>query len=173
MLKPILIVEDSANDLELILIALEKSRLANPVITVRDGVEALEYLRREGAWAERDDEDPAVVLLDKKLPRMDGHEVMAAIRGDKNLRHTPIVMLTSSREEQDLLDSYELGVNAYVVKPVQFHEFMNAVNDIGMFWAVLNEPSPRPIRQASDGMQVTEIDRESGGIRTTRRDPEN
>ena len=171
MLKPILIVEDSANDLELILIALEKSRLANPVITVRDGVEAMDYLHREGAWAGRDDEDPAVVLLDKKLPRMDGHEVMAAIRADAELRHIPIVMLTSSREEQDLLHSYELGVNAYVVKPVQFNEFMKAVNDIGMFWAVLNEPSPRPARAPTDGMQVTEIDRESGDIRTTRRDP--
>lgn len=162
MLKSILIVEDSPNDLELILIALEKSRLANPVVTVRDGAEALEYLRREGEWQGRDDEHPVVILLDKKLPKVDGHEVIDAVRADDALRYIPIVMLTSSREEQDLLRSYELGVNGYVVKPVQLKDFMQAVKDIGMFWAVLNEPSPRPLKPRGTGMEVTSLNQDSG-----------
>lgn len=142
MLRPILLVEDNPDDIELTLIALEKSRLANPVVSVRDGAEALEYLRREGQHAGRADENPAVILLDKKLPKIDGHEVLRAVRADVQLRRIPVVMLTSSREERDLLKSYDLGVNAYVVKPVEFDDFMAAINDLGVFWAVLNEPPP-------------------------------
>lgn len=146
MLRPILLVEDNPNDVELTLIALEKTRLANPVVSLRDGEEALQYLRREGQWANREDENPAVILLDKKLPKIDGHEVLKAVRGDERLKRIPVVMLTSSREESDLLRSYDLGVNAYVVKPVGFDDFMAAINDLGMFWAVLNEPPPYPRR---------------------------
>lgn len=142
MLRPILLVEDNLDDIELTLIALEKSRIANPVVSVRDGVEALEFLRREGQWSSREKINPAVILLDKKLPRLDGHEVLAAIRESDELRRIPVVMLTASREEKDLLRSYDLGVNAYVVKPVEFDDFMGAINDLGMFWAVLNEPPP-------------------------------
>jgi CheY-like chemotaxis protein len=144
VLRPILLVEDNPNDVELTLIALEKTRLANPVVSLRDGEEALQYLRREGQWADRADENPAVILLDKKLPKIDGHEVLKAVRGDESLKRIPVVMLTSSREESDLLRSYDLGVNAYVVKPVAFDDFMAAINDLGMFWAVLNEPPPYP-----------------------------
>jgi CheY-like chemotaxis protein len=143
VLRPILLVEDNPNDIELTLIALEKSRLANPVVSVRDGAEALDYLRREGEWASRVDENPAVILLDKKLPKIDGHEVLKSVRSDERLKRIPVVMLTSSREEKDLLRSYDLGVNAYVVKPVEFDDFMAAISDLGMFWAVLNEPPPR------------------------------
>jgi CheY-like chemotaxis protein len=143
VLRPILLVEDNPNDIELTLIALEKSRLANPVVSVRDGAEALDYLRREGEWANRADENPAVILLDKKLPKIDGHEVLKSVRSDERLKRIPVVMLTSSREEKDLLRSYDLGVNAYVVKPVEFDDFMAAISDLGMFWAVLNEPPPR------------------------------
>ncbi|MGF6531417.1 MULTISPECIES: response regulator [Paraburkholderia] len=142
MLRPILLVEDNPNDIELTLIALEKSRLANPVVSVRDGAEALDYLRREGQWSTRTDENPAVILLDKKLPKIDGHEVLKSVRADDRLKRIPVVMLTSSREEKDLLRSYDLGVNAYVVKPVEFDDFMAAISDLGMFWAVLNEPPP-------------------------------
>ncbi|NIE87559.1 MULTISPECIES: response regulator [unclassified Burkholderia] len=142
MLRPILLVEDNPDDIELTLIALEKTRLANPVVSVRDGEEALDFLRREGKWAERADQNPAVILLDKKLPKIDGHEVLKSVRADESLRTIPVVMLTSSREEKDLLRSYDLGVNAYVVKPVAFDDFMAAINDLGMFWAVLNEPPP-------------------------------
>lgn len=142
MLRPILLVEDNPNDIELTLIALEKSRLANPVVSVRDGAEALDYLRREGDWTTRVDENPAVILLDKKLPKVDGHEVLKTVRSDERLKRIPVVMLTSSREEKDLLRSYDLGVNAYVVKPVEFDDFMAAISDLGMFWAVLNEPPP-------------------------------
>ncbi len=142
VLRPILLVEDNPDDIELTLIALEKTRLANPVVSVRDGEEALDFLRRQGKWAERVDQNPAVILLDKKLPKIDGHEVLKSVRADENLRHIPVVMLTSSREEKDLLRSYDLGVNAYVVKPVAFDDFMAAISDLGMFWAVLNEPPP-------------------------------
>jgi len=144
VLKPILLVEDNPNDIELTLIALEKTRLANPVVSLRDGEEALPYLRREGQWAGRGAEIPAVILLDKKLPKVDGHEVLKTVRADEDLRRIPVVMLTSSREESDLLRSYDLGVNAYVVKPVQFEDFMDAIKDLGVFWAVLNEPPPLP-----------------------------
>jgi CheY-like chemotaxis protein len=144
VLRPILLVEDNPNDVELTLIALEKTRLANPVVSLRDGEEALLYLRREGPWASRAEENPAVILLDKKLPKIDGHELLKIVRSDEKLKRIPVVMLTSSREETDLLRSYDLGVNAYVVKPVAFDDFMAAINDLGMFWGVLNEPPPYP-----------------------------
>ncbi len=142
MLKPILLVEDNPHDLELTLIALERSQLANEVIVVRDGADALDYLHVRGAFAEREHGNPAVVLLDLKLPKVDGLEVLGAIRENPALKSLPVVMLTSSREEQDLIRSYELGVNAYVVKPVDFKEFVRAISDLGIFWAVLNEPPP-------------------------------
>ncbi|NGZ88366.1 response regulator [Duganella aceris] len=142
MLKPILLVEDNPNDLELTLIALERSQLANEVVIVRDGADALDYLHGRGAYASREQGNPAVVLLDLKLPKVDGLEVLAEIRAEAQLKSMPVVMLTSSKEEQDLIRSYELGVNAYVVKPVDFSEFVRAISDLGIFWAVLNEPPP-------------------------------
>ncbi|MGI4848870.1 MAG: response regulator [Janthinobacterium lividum] len=142
MLKPILLVEDNPHDLELTLIALERSQLANEVIIARDGADALDYLQNEGQYAKREKGNPAVVLLDLKLPKVDGLEVLAKIRSNPVMKSMPVVMLTSSKEEQDLVKSYELGVNAYVVKPVDFSEFLRAIADLGIFWAVLNEPPP-------------------------------
>jgi CheY-like chemotaxis protein len=146
MLKPILLVEDNPNDLELTLVALDKSQLANEVIVARDGQEAIDYLTNEGEWRERAPGNPAVILLDLKLPKIDGLEVLDMIRSNAALKSIPVVMLTSSREEQDLIRSYELGVNAYVVKPVEFAEFVEAISDLGVFWAVLNEPPPGSTR---------------------------
>jgi CheY-like chemotaxis protein len=142
MLKPILLVEDNPHDLELTLIALSRSQLANEVVVMRDGADALDYLHRRGEFAERSVGTPAVILLDLKLPKVDGLEVLKEIRDTPALRSVPVVMLTSSKEEQDVLRSYELGVNAYVVKPVDFTEFVRAIADLGVFWAVLNEPPP-------------------------------
>ena len=142
-LKPILLVEDNLKDVELTMAALEQSQLANEVIVVRDGAEALDFLYRRNGFASRNTKDPAVVLLDLKLPKVDGLEVLETVKRDPLLRHTPIVMLTSSREESDVVRSYELGVNAFVVKPVGFREFFDAIQDLGVFWAVLNEPPPR------------------------------
>jgi CheY-like chemotaxis protein len=146
MLKPILLVEDNPNDLELTLVALDKSQLANEVIVARDGQEAIDYLTSEGEWKDRAPGNPAVILLDLKLPKIDGLEVLGQIRANAALKSIPVVMLTSSREEQDLIRSYELGVNAYVVKPVEFAEFVEAISDLGVFWAVLNEPPPGSTR---------------------------
>ncbi|TJZ72079.1 response regulator [Chitiniphilus eburneus] len=146
MLKPILLVEDNPNDLELTLVALERSQLANEVIVVRDGVEALDYLFRRDRYATRPDGNPAVILLDLKLPKVDGLEVLKVVRESPDLRSVPTVMLTSSREEPDLARAYALGVNAYVVKPVEFRDFLGAISDLGMFWAVLNEPPPGSTR---------------------------
>lgn len=146
MLKPILLVEDNPNDLELTLIALERSQLANDVVIARDGAEALDYLRGQGEYAERQSGNPTVVLLDLKLPKIDGLEVLKEIRATPGLKSIPVVMLTSSKEEQDLVRSYELGVNAYVVKPVDFGDFVRAIADLGIFWAVLNEPPPGSFR---------------------------
>ena len=148
MLKPILLVEDDKRDLELTLIALERSQLANEVVILRDGAQALDYLRREGDYADRSEGNPAVILLDLKLPKVTGLEVLEAVRGDPALRSVPVVMLTSSREEPDLQRAYGLGVNAYVVKPVEFKEFVSAISDLGIFWAVLNEPPPGSLRLA-------------------------
>jgi CheY-like chemotaxis protein len=141
-LRPILLVEDSPRDLELTLAALDKCQLANEIIIARDGAEALDYLWSKGVHADRPPGDPTVVLLDLKLPKIDGLEVLARVKKDDRLKHIPIVMLTSSREEQDLVRSYELGVNAFVVKPVEFNEFFKAIQDLGVFWALLNEPAP-------------------------------
>ena len=141
-LRPILLVEDNARDLELTLAALAKCQLANEIIVTRDGAEALDYLYRRGAHATRAPGDPAVVLLDLKLPKVDGLQVLEQIKTDSLQRQIPVVMLTSSREERDLLRSYELGVNAFVVKPVDFNAFFEAIQDLGMFWAILNEPPP-------------------------------
>lgn len=146
MLKPILLVEDNPKDLELTLLALEKSKLANEVVTVRDGAEALDYLFRQGQFADRAVGNPAVILLDLKLPKVDGLQVLEAVKGDARLKAVPVVMLTTSREERDVVRSYALGVNAFVVKPVAFKEFIDAIQDLGVFWAVLNEPPPGSIK---------------------------
>lgn len=146
MLKPILLVEDDPRDLELTLVALERSQLANEVIVVRDGAAALDYLKREGSYVDRVEGNPAVILLDLKLPKVNGLEVLKSVRATDNLRSVPVVMLTSSHEESDVLRSYELGVNAYVVKPVEFKQFVAAIADLGVFWAVLNEPPPGSLR---------------------------
>lgn len=142
-LKPILFAEDNPSDVELTLEALADYNLVNRVTHVKDGVEAMEYLRCEGAYSDRKPGNPAVVILDVKMPRMDGIDVLRAIRADEALKMIPVVMLTSSREEHDLIRSYELGSNAYVVKPVKFSEFVEAVRHVGVFWAMLNELPPQ------------------------------
>jgi two-component system, response regulator len=141
-LKRILLVEDSSRDAELILDALGGHQLANEVVHVRDGAEALDYLYRRGTFADRSDAQPAMILLDLKLPKVDGLEVLRQIKGDPALKLIPVVMMTSSREEQDLLRSYQLGVNAYVVKPMKFQDFVEAVRQVGAFWGVINEAPP-------------------------------
>ena len=146
-LKRIVLAEDNDNDLELTLAALESHRLANEGVVVRDGADALDYLYRRGAHADAPTTPPALVLLDLKMPKVDGLEVLRQIKGDPTLRLTPVVMLTSSREEADLVRSYELGANAYVVKPVEFADFMEAVRQLRGFWAVVNEPPPVSHRQ--------------------------
>jgi len=138
----ILLVEDDAKDIDLTLGALEDYNLANEVVVVRDGAEALDYLHARGNYGSRARENPAVVLLDLKLPKVDGLEVLREIRSDERLKLIPVVVLTSSHEERDMVASYRLGVNAYVVKPVEFHAFVNAVKELGVFWAVINEPPP-------------------------------
>ena len=151
-LKRILLVEDSARDAELILGALEPHHLAGEVMHVRDGAEALDYLYRRGAFASRSDAQPILMLLDLKLPKVDGLEVLRQIKGDAALKMIPIVMMTSSRQEQDLVRSYELGVNAYVVKPMKFQDFVEAVKQVSGFWAVVNEV-PERLRH-SEGADV-------------------
>jgi CheY-like chemotaxis protein len=141
-LKRILLVEDDPMDMELTLTALEEKNLANEVLVVHDGEEALNFLYSRGSFRMRAAGNPVLILLDLKLPKVDGLEVLRQIKSDENLRTIPVVMLTSSREEQDVVDSYKLGVNAYVVKPIDFHDFLNAVKEIGLFWAVINEPPP-------------------------------
>ena len=141
-LKRILLVDDSPQDTELTLDALATHHLANEVVALRDGAEALDYLYRRGVFADRPEGNPAVVLLDLKMPRVDGTEVLRQIRTDAKLKLIPVVVMTSSRQEHDMYDSYTLGANAYVVKPVNFHEFVDAVKRVGGFWAMLNEPPP-------------------------------
>jgi CheY-like chemotaxis protein len=141
-LSTILLAEDNPKDIELTLEALGSHNLANRVVVVHDGVEVLEYLRREGPFRLRAPGNPVVLLLDIKMPRMDGLEVLREIRGDSELKTIPVVILSSSREERDLKLGYELGVNAYVVKPVDFKEFMEAVELLGHFWAIINEAPP-------------------------------
>jgi CheY-like chemotaxis protein len=140
-------VEDDAKDVELTLEALEEYNLANEVVVTRDGEEALDYLYYRGQFKMRSGENPAVMLLDLKLPKVDGLEVLKQIKSDEKLRLIPVVVLTSSKEEKDMVASYKLGVNAYVVKPVDFHEFVNAIKELGAFWAVINEPPPGSIRK--------------------------
>lgn len=144
-LARILLVEDSPEDVELTLSALAEHRLANEVIVVNDGEAALDYLHRRGVHAARPAGHPAVILLDLKLPKLSGLEVLQDIKGDGGLKAIPVVMLTSSREEQDLRTAYELGVNAYVVKPVRFGDFVEALKELGLFWAVINEAPPGSI----------------------------
>jgi two-component system response regulator len=147
-LKRILLVEDSPRDAEMILDALDAHHLATAVVHVRDGADALDYLYRRGQFADRSDGQPALMLLDLKLPKVDGLEVLRQIKGDAALKMIPVVMMTSSREEQDLINSYQLGVNAYVVKPVKFHDFVEAVKQVGVFWAVINEMPPVNLRHS-------------------------
>jgi two-component system response regulator len=146
-LKRILMAEDNERDVELTLAALEEHNLANEVVVARDGAEALDYIYCRGKFAGHANGLPVVVLLDLKMPKVDGLEVLRTMRNDPNLRHVPVVMLTSSREEQDLIRSYELGVNAYVVKPVDFQKFVESVKQIGAFWAVINEPPPGTMKR--------------------------
>ncbi len=141
-LKSILLAEDNHMDVELTLEALGRHNLANEVEVVNDGAEALEYLYRRGKFSSRPAGNPAVVLLDIKMPKVNGLEVLKEIKGDPNLKMMPVVVLTSSREESDLIRSYNLGVNAYVVKPLEFEEFVTAVSRLGVFWAIINEPPP-------------------------------
>jgi CheY-like chemotaxis protein len=141
-LHSVLLVEDNPNDVELTLSALKEARLANEIVVTTDGEQALEYLMRRGRYAGRTTPNPAVILLDLKMPKVDGHEVLRQIRADPYLRLVPVVVLTSSREEKDLYSSYDKGANSYVVKPVDFEEFIAAISRLGVFWAVLNEPPP-------------------------------
>ena len=139
-LKSVLFVDDSPRDTKLALTAFKEYGLTNRIITLEDGEEALDYLYRRGAFADRDDEQPAFILLDLKVPKVDGMEVLRVVKSDPALKMIPMVVMTSSREEQDVVNSYKLGVNAFIVKPVNFKEFVDAVKMVGGFWAVLNEP---------------------------------
>ena len=147
-LKRILLVEDDPKDVELTLTGLGEYNLANEVVVARDGEEALDYLYRRGDFASRANGNPAVVLLDLKLPKINGFEVLEQVRAEENLKMIPVVVLTSSHEERDLVASYKLGVNAYVVKPVDFHQFVNAVKELGVFWAVINQPPPGSVKRS-------------------------
>lgn len=138
----ILLAEDSTQDVELTLNALAELNITNSVAVARDGAEALDYLYKRGKFADRDNGNPVLLLLDLKMPKVDGLDVLRAVKSDPHLRTIPVVVLTSSREEQDVVRSYELGVNAYVVKPVQFEKFLRAVRDLGLFWMLINEPPP-------------------------------
>ncbi len=141
-LKPLLLVEDNDDDVDLILHAFKKTNLANEVVVARDGQQALDFLRCAGAYASRPDINPGLVLLDLKLPKIDGLEVLKQIKADKRFRTVPVVVFTSSREEQDQIESYNLGVNAFVVKPMDFKDFIVAIGELGLFWAVFNEAPP-------------------------------
>lgn len=138
----ILLVEDDSNDVELTLSALAENHLANEVFVVNDGEEALDYLYYQGSYESREEGNPALMLLDLKLPKVDGMEVLRRVKTDPALKMIPVVMLTSSREEQDLVRSYDLGTNGYVVKPVDFQSFVKAVSGLGLFWAIINHPPP-------------------------------
>ncbi len=138
--KKILFAEDDPNDIELTMMALEEYNLANEVVSVKNGVEALDYLYQRGRFENRPDGHPLLVLLDNKMPKKSGLDVLREIKSDPDLKKIPVVMLTSSKEDRDILDSYDLGVNAYVVKPVIFHDFIKAVKSLGLFWLLTNEP---------------------------------
>ena len=148
-LKSILLVEDDPKDIELTLGSLEEYNLANEVLVARDGAEALDYLYRRGQFADYPNGNPAVILLDLKLPKVDGFEVLRTIRADDKLKLIPVTIFTSSREDKDLIESYKLGVNAYIVKPVDFHQFTDAIKKLGIFWAVLNEPPPGCVKKTT------------------------
>lgn len=141
-IRTILLVEDNANDAELTLTAFREHHLLNDIVVLRDGAQALDYLYKRNAYQDRPHGNPALILLDLKMPKVDGLEVLRTIKSDTGLKMIPVVVLTSSRQEHDLLRSYKLGVNAYVVKPVDFREFVDAVKALGGFWAVVNEPPP-------------------------------
>lgn len=140
--KQILLVEDNPNDVELTLRALAEYHLANEVVVVRDGADALDYLYQRGAYVLRASENPLLILLDLKMPKVDGLEVLRQLKQDDQLKLIPVVIMTSSREEQDVIESYRLGVNAYVVKPVDFPQFTEAIKTLGLFWIVINQPPP-------------------------------
>ncbi|MDF0675928.1 MAG: response regulator [Nitrospira sp.] len=144
--KPILLAEDNPRDAELALAAMETEHISEKVVLCHDGAEVLDYLYCRGQFKSRLKGNPAVVFLDLKMPKVNGFEVLRTIRADINLRPIPVVMLTSSREERDLADSYALGANAYVVKPVEFHKFLSAVKELGTFWGIINEPPPENCR---------------------------
>ena len=146
-LKRILLAEDNNHDVELTLAALDEYNLANEVVVARDGTEALDYLHGRGKFASHANGLPVVVMLDLKMPKVDGLEVLRQMRNDPTLKSIPVVMITSSREEQDLIRSYELGVNAYVVKPVDFQQFVASIKQIGFFWAIINEPPPGVLKR--------------------------
>lgn len=148
-LARILLVEDNPNDEEMTLEALDECKLINEVVVVRDGQEALDYLFYQGGYADRAQCNPAVILLDLKLPKIDGMEVLRKIRSDEQLKLIPVVIMTSSREERDIASGYALGVNAYVVKPVSFPHFIEAVKELGVFWALINQP---PLNSARRGV---------------------
>ena len=143
-LKPILLVEDNPKDVELTLAALEDARVANEVVVARDGAEALDYLLGRGSHEGKNTLDPALVILDLKMPKVDGMEVLRGMKDAPNLARVPVVMLTGSKEEKDVLQGYDLGVNSYVVKPFGTEEFMQAIRHLGIFWAILNEPPSVP-----------------------------
>ena len=143
----ILLVEDDPKDVELTMSALEEYNLSKEVVVASDGEEALDYLYYGGKFQRRSGDNPAVLLLDLKLPKVDGLEVLQAIKSEDKLKLIPVVVLTSSREERDMVASYKLGVDAYVVKPVDFHEFVNAIKELGVFWAIINEPPPGSVRK--------------------------
>jgi CheY-like chemotaxis protein len=143
----ILIVEDDPNDVELTLTALADYNLANEVVVARDGQQALDYLHCRAEFSTRATGNPAVILLDLKMPKVSGLEVLQQVKSNERLKMIPVVVLTSSNEEKDMMRSYSLGVNAYVVKPVDFHEFVNAVKELGVFWAVINEPPPGSVKK--------------------------
>lgn len=146
--KPILLAEDNPRDAELALAAMEAEHISDKVVLCRDGAEVLDYLYCRGQFKSRLRGNPAVVFLDLKMPKVNGLEVLRTIKADVNLRPIPVVMLTSSREERDLADSYALGANAYVVKPMEFHKFLSAVKELGTFWGIINEPPPESCRSA-------------------------
>jgi CheY-like chemotaxis protein len=156
-LKSILLVEDDPKDVELTLIALSECNLANEIEVTRDGAEALDYLYRRGAYANRPEQNPVVILLDLKMPKVDGIQVLKTLKSDRQMSSIPVVILTSSREPSDLDECYKLGVNSFVVKPVHFAEFTKVVKEVGMFWAIINEPPPGSMsRKLPDQKQASE-----------------
>jgi CheY-like chemotaxis protein len=145
--KEILLVEDDPRDIELTLTALKEHNLANKVVVTRDGAEALDYLYRRSKYADRPVGHPLVVLLDLKMPKVDGVEVLRQVKGDPALKIIPVVVLTSSRQDRDIIESYSLGVNAYVVKPVAFDRFVEVIRQLGLFWVLANEPPPGTVNR--------------------------